>query len=122
MDAISNWFYDNSYDICDTIDDVMQKINKEYRRNRVDHEKLVELQVRPDHLEIRSKEIPLNGSWANMEEELYYGYFSIDDENDAAIAAEELERIGDHYNYEIGAEYEIRWPDINVPALVIQWD
>ena len=120
MFDISAWFDDCWNDFVNIIDNIIDKIDREYRRNRIDHEKMVKVMAWPEKLEFRSKEIALNGSWDDMEET--YEYPSPLETNlDSDNVGFELSELAGYYQ-ERGYRARVFDARYNVPELEITWD
>ena len=122
MFDVSQWFDENFDDFIDTIDGIIEKIDKEYNRRRRPpvHDKIVKVQAWESKLEFRSQETSDNGFWDNMEDTFDYpAYLS----NDAAIDAM-AENLGDLANCYLdrGFDAEVSWRTNTVPQLIITWE
>ena len=114
-----DWFDSNRPEIDDVISKVMRKIDKGYRKNREEFEKIVLLYAWPEYFEIRSQELPYMGAWENREDSIDFPFDARDAQNSEAVY-EMMGAIADDYAAD-GYIVELLDREPGVPMISISW-
>ena len=114
-DNVSYWFDENKEEIFQSVERVVRKISKEYRKNRVNHEKFVKVAAWPGYLEIRTQEIEMFGAWEDREDLFEY---SFDGQEEIQSLYEVIDWIAEDFR-EFGYDVEVDESMPNVPVAII---
>ena len=119
MTQIDYWLSENQERVYNAIDKVLHKVKKEYKKNRITHERFVEIIAWEEYLEIRTQEIPIFGGWTDREDTIEFDFDVYDEENQQILYDFMFEVSG--YYSDQGFDSTLDYARPNSPRLTLTW-